>query len=156
MRRNYLRIWLDNAQFQRELTPVGQMDVIRWWEGRRFFYNSVVGVTGLITCALLIVCAFMADSMVGEPIGLPDGPLLGVFGILFYGLLANIFYTGGWIGELLLRGVMTAEKASAFGRMAFSIGVNFSILLTLCPAAFCWFAFAVALANGQKRGPPGE
>ncbi len=91
-------------------------EVIRWWEGRRFFFNSVVGCTGVITCVLLIVCAFTAESSVGEPIGMPDGPLLGVFGIVFYGILANVFYTGGWISELLMRAVTTTEKASAFGR----------------------------------------
>jgi hypothetical protein len=42
---------------------------------------------------------------VGEAIGILDGPLLGVFGILIYGILANVFYTGGWIAELALRTV---------------------------------------------------
>ena len=79
--RNYAKRWLDNPHFNRQLTPVDATDVIRWWESRRFFYNAVVGITRLVTCALLIVCAFTADSMVGEPIGLPDGPLLGIFGI---------------------------------------------------------------------------
>ena len=54
------------------------------------------------------------------------------------------------MSELLLRAGMTADKASALGRTAFSIGVNFSILLTLCPAAICWIAFAVALAKGKS------
>jgi hypothetical protein len=49
-------------------------EVIRWWEGRRLYFNSVVGFTGVITCVLLIICAFTADSIVGEPIGMPDGP----------------------------------------------------------------------------------
>jgi hypothetical protein len=128
-------------------------EVIRWWEGRRLFFNSVVGCTGVITCVLLIVCALTADSTVGEPIGMPDGPLLGVFGIVFYGILANVFYTGGWISELLLRAVTTTEKASALGLTAFRAGVYFSILLTLCPAVVCWIAFAVALLKGQKHGP---
>jgi hypothetical protein len=86
---------------------------------------------------------------------LPEGPLLGVFGIVAYGILAN-FYTGGWAGELLIRAITKAERASAFGQKAFSVIVNFSILLILCPAAFCWLAFAVALAKGQKHGPVGE
>lgn len=131
-------------------------EVIRWWEGRRFFFNSVVGCTGVITSVLLIVCAFTAESSVGEPIGMPDGPLLGVFGIVFYGVLANIFYAGGWISELLMRAVTTTEKASAFGLRAFRTGVYFSILLTLCPAVVCWLAFAVALLKGQKHGLAGE
>jgi len=98
----------------------------------------------------------MADSMVGEPIGLPDPPIFAIFGVLAYGILANLFYTSGWISELLVRTALTAKKASTFGLIAFRIGVNFSILLTLCPAAICWIAFAVALAKGQKHGPPGE
>jgi hypothetical protein len=131
-------------------------EVIRWWEGRRLFFNAVVGCTGLITCVLLLSCAFTADATVGDPIGMPDGPLLGVFAIVLYGILANVFYTGGWISELLLRAVATTDEATVFGLRAFRIGVYFSILLTLCPAVFCWIAFAVALMNGQKHGPPGE
>jgi len=87
---------------------------------------------------------------------MPDGPLIGVFGIVFYGVLANVLYTGGWISELLMRAVTTTEKASAFGLRAFRTGVYFSIFLTLCPAVVCWIAFAVALLKGQKHGPPGE
>ena len=87
---------------------------------------------------------------------MPDGPLLGVFAIVFYGILANLFYTGGWISELLVRAVTTTEKASAVGLRAFRAGVYFSILLTLFPAVVSWIAFAVALLKGQKHGPPSE
>ena len=144
------------SQCRRDRPLINPGEVIRWWEGRRFFFNSVVGCTGVITCVLLIVCAFTAESSVGEPIGMPDGPLLGVFGIVYYGVLANVLYTGGWISELLMRAVTTTEKASAFGLKAFRTGVYFSILLSLCPAVVCWIAFAVALFKGQKHGPPGE
>lgn len=90
-------------------------EVIRWWEGRRFFFDSVVGFTGVTTCVLLIICAFTADSTVGEPIGMPDGPLLGFFAIVFYGILANLFYTCGWISELLRRAVTATKRASVLG-----------------------------------------
>jgi hypothetical protein len=145
-----------DSQFRRDRPLINPGEVVRWWEGRRFFFNSVVGCTGVVTCVLLIVCAFTAESSVGEPIGMPDGPLIGVFGIVFYGVLANVLYTGGWISELLMRAVTTTEKASAFGLRAFRTGVYFSIFLTLCPAVVCWIAFAVALLKGQKHGPPGE
>jgi hypothetical protein len=156
MLRRYVRGLFQGSQFRRNLPLTGAAEVIRWWESRRFFFNSVVGCAGVITCVLLIVCAFTAESTVGEPIGMPDGPLLGVFGIFFYGILANVFYTGGWICELLMRATTTAERSAAFGLKAFRIGVNFSIFLTLCPAAVCWLAFAVALVKGQKHGPAGE
>jgi hypothetical protein len=144
------------SEFRRDQPLRSLGEVIRWWERRRFFFNCVVGCTGVITCVLLIICAFTADSTVGEPIGMPDGPLLGVFAIVFYGILANVFYTGGWISELLLGLVTTTKKASAFGVRVFRIGVYFAILVTFCPAVVCWSAFAIALLRGQKHGPPGE
>ena len=116
----------------------------------------MVGCTGFITCFLLIVCAFTADATVGEPIGMPDGPLLGVFLIFPYALLANICYTGGWICELLVRTNEKIDKASAFGLKAFRLGMVFSIFITLFPAAICWFVFAIALLKGQKHGPISE
>jgi hypothetical protein len=158
-KRNAMRLapaFLDSPRFKRDKPLSGAGEVIRWWESRRFFFNVLVGSTGVIACALLIVCAFTADSVVGEPIGMPDGPLLGVFGIVVYGILANVFYTGGWITELLMRTAVTAQRTNAFGLKAFRIGVAFSVFITLCPAAVCWIAFAVAVLHGQKHGPPGE
>ena len=64
-------------------------------ESRRFFLNFVVGCTGIVTCVMMIFCAIWAESAVDEAIGLPDGPLLGMFGIFLYRLLANVFFTGG-------------------------------------------------------------
>ena len=143
-------------EFERTQPAISAGEVIRWWESRRLFFNLVVGCTGLLTCCLLIVCAFMADSLVGEPIGMTDGPLLGIFLIVPYALIANICYTGGWISELLVRMTGKAQSAAAFGLKAFRVGVSFSIFVTLCPAAICWLAFAVALLKGQKHGPVGE
>jgi hypothetical protein len=152
----WLKRFYKRADFTRTQPTNGAREVIRWWESRRLFFNAVVGCTGLVTCFLLIVCAFTADSFVGEPIGMPDGPLLGVFLIVPYALLANLFYTGGWVAELLILAGGKAQGAAAFGVKAFRIGVTFSILVTLCPAVICWIAFAVALFKGQKHGPPGE
>jgi hypothetical protein len=100
--------------------------------------------------------ALIAEPTVGVPIGLPDGPLLGVFGILFYGILANFCYTGGWIAELLLRSISDGETSTAFGLRAFRLGVKFSILLTLSPAIVCWISLGVALIGGHKLEPSVE
>jgi hypothetical protein len=146
----------DKPIFKRE-TPIDDVrDVIRWWESRRLFFNFVVGCAGILTCILLIFCAFVSEPIVGEAIGLPDGPLIGVFGIFFYGIFANFFYTFGWICELLVRTIATAEKSAVLGIKSFRAGVTFSILLTLSPVVFCWLAFAVAAMHGQKHGPPPE
>jgi hypothetical protein len=143
----------DKPIFRRELPVSGALDVLRWWESRRFFFNLVVGFAGITTCVLLIVCAFVSEPIVGEAIGLPDGPLFGIFAIFAYALFANIFYTSGWICELLARTFTTAEKSSTIAIRTFRAGVTFSVALTLSPVVFCWLAFAVAVMHGQKQGP---
>ena len=142
--------------FQRETLAPSTRDVVGWWESRRIFFNLVVGLTGVAACFLMIVCAFASEPMVGEAIGLPDGPLLGLFGIFFYGILSNVFYTSGWICELLMRTVSTAEKSSAAALQAFRAGVTFSVILTFSPAILSWVAFCITLAHGQIHGPPPE
>ena len=156
MVRNWIHRFYERPEFSRLPPAVGTGHVIRWWEERRPFYNVVVGCTGVTTCFLLVLCAVISDSMVGELIGMPDGPLLGVFAIAFYAILANICYTGGWVTELLVRALGRADDAAKASVKTFRFGVTFSILLTLSPAVLCWFAFAAALIKGQKHGPLGE
>ena len=45
------------------------------------------------------------------PIGLPDPPILAVIGVIAFGVIANVFYTGGWIVELLVAKVWHVESA---------------------------------------------
>ena len=153
---SWLKKFYERPDFIRMDTAIGAGDVIRWWESRRLFFNLIVGITGLVTCVLLVVCAFTADSLVGEPIGMSDGPLLGIFMIVPYALLANVCYTAGWISELIVKTTRTADNAAAFAVKAFRAGITFSIFVTLSPAAICWLVFAVALMKGQKHGPIGE
>jgi len=152
----WLKTFYERPEFSRADPAFGAGNVIRWWESRRMFFNLTVGITGLVTCLLLAVCAFTADSLVGEPIGMTDGPLLGIFMIVPYALLANICYTAGRISELSIKTTRTADNAAAFAVRAFRVGITFSIFVTLSPAAICWLAFAVALIKGQKHGPPSE
>jgi len=151
-----LNAFYDRPIFKRE-TPVDSgRDVIRWWEDRRLFFNFVVGCAGILTCILMIICAFVSEPIVGEAIGLPDGPLLGIFGISFYAIFANLFYTFGWICELLARAVTSTEKSAVLGIKSFRAGVTFSILLTLSLIVVCWLAFALAVLHGQTHGPAPE
>lgn len=153
---NWVETLYKSPKFERMESACDAGEVIRWWESRRLFFNLVVGCTGLFTCFLLIVCAFTSDFLVGEAIGMTDGPLLGVFLIVPYALVANLCFTGGWIFELLVRATGEVQRAAAWGLKAFRVGITFSIFVTLCPAVVCWLVFAVALLKGQKHGPPGE
>ncbi len=103
---SWLKRFYERPDFIRIDTANAASDVIRWWESRRLFFNVIVGITGLLTCVSLVLCAFTADSLVGEPIGMTDGPLLGILMIVPYALLAKVCYTAGWISELLAQRMM--------------------------------------------------
>lgn len=141
---------VDGPKFKREGVPRTAFDVVGWWESRRFFYNIVVGCTGMASCLLIAIWVLVSETTVGEPIGLPDGPLLGIFGVIMYGILANICYTAGWLSELIVRSVSTSERSAAYALKTFRLGVQFSVLLTVLPAAICWIVFVVALITGHK------
>jgi hypothetical protein len=149
-----LNAFFNGPKFKRQSSLESSDEIVKWWESRRVFFNVVVGSTGLVTCALVVICILASDATVGEAIGLPDGPLLGVFGIIAYGIMANICFTAGWISELILRSMLTPERSSAYGLKAFRFGIQFSILITLLPALICWLIFVIALASGQKHAPP--
>lgn len=121
-------------------------EILRWWELRRIAYNVVVGGVGMVTCALILSAAAIASEVFNEPLGLPDPPIIAVFGILAYGIAANVCYTGGWVAEWMVRKIWR-ERAGAFGEISFVLGLLFSILLTLVPAAFVVLALVVRLLH---------
>ena len=54
--------------------------------------------------------------------------------MIAYGVGANICYTGGWISEVMVRTIWQV-RTGAFGPIAFTLGLVFSFLITLAPAA---------------------
>jgi hypothetical protein len=79
-------------------------------------------------------------------LGFPDPPLFAIIGMFLYGLTANIFYTGGWIVELLIR-MIAPTRTDSFAYHAYLYGLIFSIFLTFSPALA---ALAFSLANAVK------
>jgi hypothetical protein len=80
-------------------------EVIFWWEKRRLFYN-------------LILIVFCACSVFGfETSG-------GVVGVILV-ICSNIWYTGGWIAELLLR-LVTWDRMLWFAPVMLGVGIVFS------------------------------
>lgn len=106
--------------------------VIIWWELRRVLYNILVGFFGIISLCVFI---YLASQ---RPKQFEDGP--EPLAILFFGFAANLFYTGGWIGELIVR-LLWRERAAFFGPIMFGVGLLFSIALCFLPpliAALIW------------------
>jgi hypothetical protein len=54
------------------------------------------------------------------------------FAILIFGFGANLCYTGGCMAELVAR-LLWRERAAFFGPMMFSLGLLFSVGLSLLP-----------------------
>jgi hypothetical protein len=120
--------------FSRRAEEISTFEVIKWWEMRRVPYNLLVGAAGIFTCIMTVIVATIASETIGEPLGLPDPPILAVFAVIAYAVGANICFTGGWIAEILVK-KFWREKAGAFGQAAFAVGVAFSVLITLAPSA---------------------
>lgn len=104
----------------RQLTTVPEeprtaMSIVGWWESRRVVFNLLVGVAGLPTVLLL-------------------APLANVYwileGVVAYAIAANICYTAGSVSEILARH-WWAVKAKHFGPILFTLGLSFSIAITL-------------------------
>jgi hypothetical protein len=93
-------------------------------------FNLIVGAAGLLTCTLLLVGEMLAEKKFGDVEA--GSPILAVFGVFAYGIMANICYTGGWISELVAKYVWK-EQAENLGKITFALGIVFSVLLTLLP-----------------------
>jgi len=104
-------------------------DSIVWWEVRRIVFNGVLLVAGLVTLAILFAVA-KAATQVGES----DPPPLLYFAVPAYAIGANMFYTLGWLTELLWSGGDTLKTAPYRNRI-FWLGLICSALLTLAPGA---------------------
>ena len=120
------------ALCRRDVSPASAWDVIGWWESRRVPFNLIVGSAGILSCIIVGVVAVGASILFDSDFGLPNPPLFALVGILLYGIVANICFTGGWLVELLVRRLWPRE-ADRFATMSFSLGLVFSVLLTLTP-----------------------
>jgi F0F1-type ATP synthase membrane subunit c/vacuolar-type H+-ATPase subunit K len=115
--------------YRRDVPITTAQDAIRWWEARRVAFNLLVGSAGIFTCIVIGIVAAASWALFNRDLR-PDPPLFAL--VLLYAVLANICFTGGCITELLLRKAWP-RKADRFATSTFSLGLLFSVLLTLSP-----------------------
>jgi hypothetical protein len=118
--------------FYRNPSDSGSWRTIAWWEIRRIPYNLVVGATGIASGAICLITGALCEYFVGDAIGIPNPPIVALFAVVAYGVMANVCYTGGWVAELVVQKIWPG-KGDDFGRISFFLGLVFSILLTLVP-----------------------
>ena len=94
--------------------------------------TSMEKPAGIISCLIITIVGLRSYFLFDSDFGLPRSPLLAIFGTLFYGIAANLFFTGGWLAELIVRRIWPRE-ADRFATLSFTLGLGFSVLLTLTP-----------------------
>lgn len=118
--------------FRRQQILEKPLQIIAWWEIRRVVFNFIVGLAGISTCLLVIGLDDYFSDKFGRGIGGGGSPLLPLIAVFLYAIMANIFYTAGWVSELLLKAVLK-DWANHFGEIIFPLGLLFSVLVTLSP-----------------------
>jgi hypothetical protein len=98
--------------------------VIRWWESRRLMYNALVGAVGLVTLAYVYAVELLVLGHIAGP------PWQAV---VAYGLVANVFYTLGWVVENIVERWLK-RPLYGIGPALFRHGLVFSLGLTVLPA----------------------
>jgi hypothetical protein len=98
--------------------------IIKWWESRRLKYNLIVGGTGVFSLAAIR----LLSSLPPHPLHIPYiwQP------IVMYGVLANLCYLLGPVGEIAVE-KLSRGKILPTGPGFFRMGLTFSVGLTLLP-----------------------
>lgn len=107
--------------------------IILWWEKRRIVYNLFILATTAVSLSAFYV-AIMSSGQLGpgedpvEPVALLAGPLL-----------ANVFYTGGWLFEGAYR-LLTGRSPGRLGPLLLKCGFAFSAFVIFLPSVF-WVTY---------------
>lgn len=113
-----------------EETSLSTVQVILWWEKRRWLYNALVGLTGIVTSSVIFAFAMLA----GTECGVPDPPIAVILAALAYGIAANVCYSVGCVAELVARSTSFVAQSRELGAALFALGTVASVFLTLTPA----------------------
>lgn len=120
-----------NPLFAPNPSPDSFESILWWWEKRRIPYNIIVGSVGAISGVAYLV---LWDAYVRKPdeIDGSPGPLVS---FLIFGFLANVFYTSGWITEVMALAIKKSGSPN-FAPRWFRRGLYFSLGLALFPGVF--------------------
>lgn len=143
-----------SALCRRDSAITTNWQAIGWWEARRIPFNLIVGGVGVLACLVDIIIVVASHFLFDSDFGVPNG-FISLVVVLVYAVMANICFTGGWIAELIVRRAWP-EEADRFATLSFSLGLVFSVFLTLTPGlmliAFGGFALLGRVLRVALRG----
>ena len=84
-------------------------DIIIWWEIRRVLYNLIIVPASLFWFGVFLLIIVLSAGE-GEDLG---DPFLPVFFVILYCIAANVFYTFGWISEIINKASKPGNRRSA-------------------------------------------
>jgi len=122
-----------------ENVEISRKDIVRWWEGRRIRYNLLVGAVGFVTWWLVL----LAGSAAVKPGVDFEEPIAMLIGPIFYGILANLCFTFGWI-------VDTVFYRGSPRKILFKGGLIFSLVVTSLPGVWAVIAWLMTVVTGKK------
>jgi hypothetical protein len=88
-------------------------DVVVWWEIRRIPYDLALLAVGLVS-------VFAIEWIGGRLVPVGEDfvePLILLFGVIAYAILANVCYSLGWITELIWKPGGTSERLAIRARL---------------------------------------
>lgn len=106
--------------FAKPDSPQSAGKIILWWESRRLHYNVIT----IAWAFLWIAVSYLRGNHVWLATPLA---ILTYLGIQF---AANLWYTGGWIVELIVKKILRISW-QGFGPWVFALGTAFSLLFIL-------------------------
>jgi hypothetical protein len=133
--------------FAHQLEKSHPAHVVAWWELRRLPYNVIVGAISLLTLSVFFAVAWGCELSGGLPLGQPKPPLLVIIAIAAYWIVTNVFYTFGWILELLVARVWHVSTP-VFGPIVFTLFTAISVVVTLIPAGLIIFLAVFTSCRG--------
>lgn len=118
--------------------PRSLKSVLWWWEIRRPCFNLLVGCTGAVTLALVELASKLMPS------GFMPATSFSAYiaAAAAWAFAANACYTLGWMSEIIAR-KMWGAKAQYLGPILMSLGLPFSVFVTLLPGVAIVMAAAI-------------
>ncbi len=107
-------------------------NIISWWERRRTLYTITAETTVIISFVLFFI--FIMNSGVLQPGEDAVEPMMLIASALIFPIIINIFYTLGWIVELLL--LKKHVRNERISSVLFMTGTIFTLICVAFPAIY--------------------